>query len=162
MRVAFSAFLAAGLAVVLASSYRSAAGLTDYTVLVSGAGLVCCLLLLGAHLRHRAAAGPAITGAMRLAPPALVRLLAFAALWTAYIVVLPYWGFMLSTWLALVLSLALVRGRPTVRGALGTALFVFVFAVLIKSVLYVPVPQGALDTQLDEVLYDVLQGGGAS
>jgi hypothetical protein len=56
---------------------------------------------------------------------------------------------------ALWVSLALLGGRPTIRAALGTAIFVVVFAVLIKSVLYVPVPVGWLDEQLDSLLYSL-------
>lgn len=162
MRVALSLLLSAGLAVVVARTLQASGALADYTVLISIAALLCCLVLAAAHVRGRAAAGPAVGAMAGLSRAALVRLAAFAAVWVAYVLVLPSLGFVLSTWLVLVLSLSLMRGRPTLAVVFGTALFVLVFAVLIKAVLYVPVPQGALDTWLDELLYGYFKGGDAS
>ena len=85
--------------------------------------------------------------------PAALRVAAFVAVWLAYVVLLPHGGFILATWLALLASLTIVRGRVTLLDAAATALFVAVLAVLMKIVLYVPVPQGWLDQSLETLLY---------
>lgn len=81
------------------------------------------------------------------------RLVGFIVIWLAYVAALPAIGFMLATWLALLLSLALLQGRIGIMAALYTAIFTLVLAVLIKIVLYVPVPQGWLDEALELLLY---------
>lgn len=93
---------------------------------------------------------------MRLPAGRALRLAAVAAVWLAYVVALPYAGFMVASWVALFVSLAITHGRPSLSGALGTAAFVLVFAILIKIVLYVPVPQAWPDQQLDILLYEWL------
>ncbi|WAP66902.1 tripartite tricarboxylate transporter TctB family protein [Jiella pelagia] len=83
----------------------------------------------------------------------IARVAGFVAVWLAYVLLLPTGGFILTTWLALLVSLAIVRGRLGLVDALATALFVAVLAVLMKTVLYVPVPQGWLDESLETLLY---------
>lgn len=84
---------------------------------------------------------------------AIARVAGFVAVWLAYVLLLPTGGFILTTWLALLVSLAIVRGRLGLVDALATALFVAVLAVLMKTVLYVPVPQGWLDESLETLIY---------
>jgi len=83
----------------------------------------------------------------------LPRVTVFVLVWLAYVLLLPYGGFILATWLALLASLAIVRGRFGLVDAMSTALFASVLAVLMKTVLYVPVPQGWLDQSLEILLY---------
>lgn len=84
---------------------------------------------------------------------AIARVAGFVAIWLAYVVLLPTGGFILTTWLGLLVSLAIVRGQLGLVDALATALFVALLAVLMKTVLYVPVPQGWLDESLETLLY---------
>ncbi|HEX2017883.1 MAG TPA: tripartite tricarboxylate transporter TctB family protein [Aurantimonas sp.] len=86
-------------------------------------------------------------------PQAALRVGVFVAVWLAYVVLLPYGGFIVTTAVALLASLAVVRGRVTLLDAAATALFVLVLAILMKIVLYVPVPQGWLDQSLETLLY---------
>ena len=83
----------------------------------------------------------------------IVRAGVFAGIWTAYVMLLPYGGFVVTTWVALVACLGVLKGRVRIGDVLSTALFVLVLAVLMKTVLYVPVPQGWIDRTLDVLLY---------
>jgi hypothetical protein len=118
-----------------------------YPLVVSLCAFAMVLLLTVLSLRKAEAPAASSAGGVRPTPMGWGRLAAFIVLWLAYV--------MVSTWVALWVSLALLGGRPTIRAALGTAIFVVVFAVLIKSVLYVPVPVGWLDEQLDSLLYSL-------
>ena len=85
----------------------------------------------------------------------LPRVTLFAATWSGYVLTLPGAGFMVATWLALCLSLLAVRGRLRVAEVAATAAFTVTLAVLMKVVLYVPVPQGWLDLQLEILIYSL-------
>jgi hypothetical protein len=126
-----------------------------YPLVVSLCAFAMVLLLTVLSLRKAEAPAASSAGGVRPTPMGWGRLAAFIVLWLAYVTLLESIGFMVSTWVALWVSLALLGGRPTIRAALGTAIFVVVFAVLIKSVLYVPVPVGWLDEQLDSLLYSL-------
>lgn len=126
-----------------------------YPMLVTG-GAASFLLIHGMRmlrLPHMTAPDEDDGTAVMLPPLDVVpRLAGFAAVWAGYVVTLPKLGFILSTWVALTLSLALVA-RLRLLTPLWMALFVAVLALLMKVVLYVPVPQGFIDVLLDELLY---------
>ncbi len=156
MRHVLSVFLLIVLALMVWRSALVPGPAATYPLVVSLCAFSTVLLLTVLSLRkgEAPAAAPA-DSAQRLTPMGWGRLAAFILLWIAYVALLETIGFMVATWVALVVSLALLGGRPTLRAALGTAVFVAVFAVLIKSVLYVPVPTGWLDQQLDSLLYSL-------
>jgi hypothetical protein len=85
---------------------------------------------------------------------ALPRVAVFALIWTLYVIALPRAGFIIATWVAITVS-SLVIGRLSLLRPLWIAIFVIVLAVLLKVVLYVPVPQGWLDIQLEVFLYSL-------
>jgi hypothetical protein len=155
MRLAVCVALVAAMATILWQAIQITSSAAAYPMSIAGSALLCSGLLLVS----RFTGAPDHTGSSeipRLSRLQLVRLISFAAVWIAYVVLLPRLGFMLSSWMALSLSLAITRGRPGMSAIGGTAVFVLLFAVLIKVVLYVPMPQGWLDEQLEIVLYRVL------
>ncbi|WP_142846044.1 tripartite tricarboxylate transporter TctB family protein [Telmatospirillum sp. J64-1] len=154
MRFVLSAVLVAVLAVVAAQTFRITGSAAIYPFTVSIAALLCSVIMLLSQLRQATARGQVSWGGQRSAI-GTARLAGFAAVWIGYVLLLSQWGFILATWLALFLSLVLLRGRPTFTSAFGTMAFVLLFAVLIKVVLYVPVPQGWLDERLDMLLYGI-------
>ena len=101
-----------------------------------------------------------VAGSWPVPPPysvprsTLPRIAMFVAIWTIYVVALSTLGFMVATCLALVAS-SLVIGRFSALQPVWLALFVIVLSVLLKVVLYVPVPQGWLDIQLEIFLYSL-------
>lgn len=152
MRLAFSAVLIAVLAAILWQAVQITGSAAAYPIIVSAGALACSAVLLATQVL-RPADGAEVPAAFALPPALALRLVAFGSVWIAYVVLLPHAGFMIATWAALAVSLALTAGRPRIGAVLGTAAFVLVFAVLIKVVLYVPVPQGWPDRQLDTLLY---------
>lgn len=155
MRLAVCVALVAALATILWQAIQITGSAAAYPIVIAGSALLCSGLLLIFHV----ISAPNSTGLSELPQLShlqLVRLIGSAAVWIAYVVLLSHLGFMLSTWIALSLSLAITRGRPSVTAIAGTAVFVVLFTVLIKVVLYVPMPQGWLDEQLEIVLYRVL------
>ncbi|MCA8906491.1 MAG: tripartite tricarboxylate transporter TctB family protein [Rhodospirillaceae bacterium] len=157
MRLVFAGILVAVLAAIVWQSTEIRGSAAIYPIVVSIGALVCSVAFLVARALAPAPqgdGGPAI--GLRLPAGRALRLAAVAAVWLAYVVALPYAGFMVASWVALFVSLAITHGRPSLSGALGTAAFVLVFAILIKIVLYVPVPQAWPDQQLDILLYEWL------
>lgn len=154
LRLIFSGAMLGGAAYLFWVASQLRAGVASYPMLVTG-GAIAFLLIHALRLvwLHRTAPSEAGEGTALLpSPDTLPRLAGFAVVWGGYVVALPKLGFILTTWIALTLSLALVA-RLRLLSPLWTALFVAVLALLMKVVLYVPVPQGFLDVQLDELLY---------
>lgn len=83
------------------------------------------------------------------------RVLIFVAIWSIYVLALPRAGFIAATWVALVLSIWVVRRTFRLADPLWMAVFTVVLTVLLKVVLYVPVPQGWLDVQLEILIYSL-------
>lgn len=81
------------------------------------------------------------------------RLGAFAAVWLVYPFLMSAAGFIVSTTVAVAVSLWAAGMRGPVRLLLASAVFAVVMAVLITSVLYIPVPSGPVDQLLDHLLY---------
>lgn len=156
MRLVFAGILVAVLAAIVWQSTEIRGSAAIYPMVVSIGALVCCVAFLLARLLAPAPGGNGPVIGLKLPAGKALRLAAVAAVWLAYVVALPYAGFMVASWVALFVSLAITHGRPSLAEAFGTLAFVLVFAVLIKVVLYVPVPQAWPDHQLDMLLYDWL------
>lgn len=87
--------------------------------------------------------------------PARTAFCGFVLVWLVYPFVMGVLGFVLSTVLALVISCLLLRiPRPALIIACSVVLAVG-FAVLLRTVLYVPMPTGWLDQQIDQAIYQV-------
>lgn len=152
MRLLFSGLLVVALGVMAYESTGIKGAGAFYPISISVGALVGAVAFMASQWKM--AGGPTETpGWLRLSRIGVARLVAFGGLWAGYVLGLPTLGFTLATWGALVLSLALLRGRPTVQAVAGTGLFVMAFVLLIKTVLYVPVPMGWLDTRIEEILY---------
>lgn len=127
-----------------------------YPLVVTAAGVLFAMVWLAAGLLTAPVEDPAGRGADLSGRAAWLfhaRALAFLGVWAAYVATLETLGFIIGSWLALCLSLLVLGGRLRLRAVAGTAVFVAVLAVLLKSVLYVPVPQAWADVQLDVLLY---------
>jgi hypothetical protein len=130
----------------------------DYMLLVCIGALTCSLAVLIGSFRARDPEWRAAVddgGAPTLDRARTLRLSAFAVTWILYVLILPNVGFIVSTWLGLVAALALLSGRPGLRQAAGLAVFVLVFFVLISAVLFVPVPRGFVDNEIEELIYSL-------
>lgn len=147
--------LFAALSVVLWQAFQLEGGAAFYPrVVLSGAFLSAGLLLLSqvagsTSAQQRKAVRPREFGQ-------LARVTVFVLIWAGYVFLLFRLGFMVATWLALTSSLAVARARTSLTEMLAVAAFVLVFTVLIKFVLYVPMPQGWLDERLEILLYSYL------
>lgn len=82
-----------------------------------------------------------------------VMLLGFVACWLLYTAALQPLGFLVATGLAIAVSLRCLGLRRPVAVVLTAALFAAGMAVLLKTVLYVPVPAGPLDLALERLLF---------
>lgn len=82
-----------------------------------------------------------------------LRLSLFTVVWLAYPFFMAAAGFIVSTTVAVAISLWAAGMRRPVRLVLASAVFALIMAVLITSVLYIPVPSGPVDQVLDHVLY---------
>ncbi len=154
MRLAVCIALVAALATILWQAIQITGSAAVYPIVVVGSALLCSGLLLISNVIS-APESTDLSTIPRLSRLQLIRLIGFAIVWIAYLVLLPRFGFILTTWVGLSLSLAITIGRPKVSVIAGTAVFVLLFAVLIKIVLYVPMPQGWIDEQLEIFLYSV-------
>ncbi|MEF2549218.1 tripartite tricarboxylate transporter TctB family protein [Aurantimonas sp. E1-2-R+4] len=152
MRYAFCGMLVALSAALVWQAIQLSGPATVYPLVVTSGALIFSL----SYAVMRAVNGWD-EGAVPFAMPrsSLPRVTAFVLVWLAYVLLLPYGGFILATWLGLLASLAIVRGRLGLVDAMSTALFVAVLALLMKAVLYVPVPQGWLDQSLEILLYRI-------
>jgi putative tricarboxylic transport membrane protein len=129
-------------------------GAGSYPMVVTGAAVLLCLAYAARQALQGAEAWPD-EAAPAIPARTLPRVAAFAAIWAAYVLALPVLGFILASWIALVASTPAVRARLGLGDILWTAVFVLVLAVLLKVVLYVPVPQGWLDERLDVLIYSL-------
>lgn len=81
------------------------------------------------------------------------RMFAFAVVWLLYPFAMASFGFIVTTTLAVALSLGIVGLRRPLLIILASLLFSIVIAILITSVLYIPVPGGPIDHGVDHVIY---------
>lgn len=79
--------------------------------------------------------------------------LTFVVVWLAYPFAMNYLGFILTTVLALVLSSLILGSRRLVAVAASAIVFAVVFAFLLKTVIYVPMPLAWPDRLLDQAIY---------
>jgi len=127
------------------------AGVYPIAITLGTSAVAACYLVM--EVVRGGADMPAATLVERPTPAAVVRTVAFAAVWLIYVLALPYLGFVASTWIALYAALALSFGTLSVWSAVSSGLFTLILAILMKTILYVPVPQGWADTTLDVLIY---------
>lgn len=81
------------------------------------------------------------------------RMIGFVAVWVAYAFGLAQLGFIVSTSLAIALSLALLGIRHILFSIACALVFSLVMAVLLQTVLYIPTPSGPVDQLLTRTIY---------
>ncbi|MBA3584512.1 MAG: tripartite tricarboxylate transporter TctB family protein [Gemmatimonadetes bacterium] len=150
-------FAMCGLLIVLsgvlfwqATLIEGAAGV--YPMAVTGAALFFCVVYTARQAVREGRAGRG-EASYAIPAPSLPQVAAFAAIWAGYVLAIPALGFILASWIALVASILAIRARIGLVDVLWPAAFVIALAVLLKVVLYVPVPQGWLDENLDILIY---------
>jgi hypothetical protein len=152
MRIAFCGLLIALSSVLLWQAVQIDGQAAVYPILVTGGAVLFSVVYT---VRQAILANGWPAEVPYAVPPSTVpRVALFVAIWTIYVIALGYLGFMVATWLALVAS-SLAIGRFRALQPLWIALFVLIMTVLLKIVLYVPVPQGWLDIQLEIFLYSL-------
>lgn len=82
-----------------------------------------------------------------------LRFAGFCLVWVVYPVMMPLFGFTASSVVALYLSSLLFGNTRHVATLLWTTVFVIVFAILLKLVIYVPVPSAWPDRMIDSLIY---------
>src|SRR5690625_7016050 len=115
-------FLLALVALLVWTAGHLRANVAMYPLFVTIGGFVSLTAYFAQSFRGlgRGETGPAVaiswSGGARIA--------LFIAVWITYVLLLPAIGFLIATWLALVISYALVAGRTAVVSLLATAVFV--------------------------------------
>ncbi|SHI96696.1 hypothetical protein SAMN02745911_1262 [Aureimonas altamirensis DSM 21988] len=155
--------LLATLALVVGGAINDTPSLLSYPVVVSS---IAFLLAASTVLPAFAKGGLTRTApAVRVADvtPAggrkqMVRIVALCAIWIAYALVLTSAGFVAASSAALVASLLISMGSFSWRAAVAAVVFVLALAVLVTTVLFVPVPKAAVDYWIDEAVYTLTEG----
>ncbi len=83
----------------------------------------------------------------------------FISVWLIYVLVLDAFGFLGATSLAVGASLLLLGLRGLWVIAAGSIAFALAMAVLVKTVLYIPVPLAAPDLALERLIFLMRTGG---
>jgi hypothetical protein len=156
--------LLAALATAAAGAMIDTASIASYPVVVSTiallfAGWTIAPILKGRLLARSGAEAPARVSSSDRSPgwTELLRAAAFCGVWILYASLLTTLGFVLSSALALVASLWITLGRPSLAAAVCAVVFVFALAVLVTTVLFVPVPKAAVDHWIDETVFTVTE-----
>lgn len=153
MRVALCGLLIAASAFLLWHALQIRGGAAVYPVTITAGALLFSLVY--AVVQMRAVSGWPQPAPYSIPRTILPRVILFVAIWSLYVVALPTLGFIIATWMALVASYYTVARGPSLLTPIWIAIFIGILAVLLKLVLYVPVPQGWLDTQLEIFLYSL-------
>lgn len=147
-----------GLLIALGTSSFSidAAAARYPQVLIAGALVALTVALLQKRRQPAPVGSDAELAALAAGPaPAQMAFGGFVLVWLAFPFVMGALGFVLSTVIALVLSCLLLRIRRPVVVVASSIVLAVAFAVLLRTVLYVPMPSGWLDQRIDQVIYQM-------
>lgn len=153
--------LVAVLGLVVAGAISDSPSLTSYPVLVTAA----TLFLVAANAAPKLLRTPLSFGKSTISWAGmsdsgrnhLLRIIGFCLLWIAYLALLNRAGFLLASSAALVGSLWITLGRFRPLASLVAVGFVLALAILVTTVLFVPVPKAWPDYWIDEALYILLE-----
>lgn len=128
-----------------------------YATVVLSAGVVLLVATLARALTYRAAqpAGDEIALLMRGRADRHVRLVLFTAIWLGYAALLPVLGFVLATTAALTGTILIGGARGALPVVLGCFAFAVGLTVLVKTALYVAVPEAAPERWLELLLFQL-------
>lgn len=155
-----SLLLLAVLGLVVAGAVNDAPSLTSYPVVVAAATFVLTALTAMQTTLRPLAEGPASIiasfGSNRRSRGHLLRAAAFCGVWIAYAILLNMFGFVLASSLALIASLWIMQGQFKPLASLASVIFVLVLAVLVTTILFVPVPKAQVDHWIDETIFTLM------
>ena len=127
-----------------------------YPLVLVGLVSSCAVVIAVREVAARAVTPPLDAKLQRiLSAPTSARLRGgiFVVTWLVYTWALPFVGFIVATTCALAASFGLLGVRRHVVGLLGALTFSVVFSILFATVLYIPMPEGAVDRALIETIY---------
>lgn len=147
---------------VVAGAVTDTPSLTSYPVIVTGATFVfMALTVLPTLLRGQAQGGSvslaAVFGKTAQARRQTLRVAAFCLVWVFYAALLNTLGFVLASSLALIASLWITLGQFRPLASLSAVIFVLALAILVTTILFVPVPKAQVDYWIDETIYTLLE-----
>ena len=122
-------------------------------VLTACVGLLAATLARALLYRVAQPAGDEIALLMRGRADRHLRLILFTAVWLGYAALLPVLGFILATTAALTGTILIGGARRAVPVALGCFAFAVGLTVLVKTALYVAVPEAAPERWLELLLF---------
>ena len=153
--IAMTALLLGSLAVLGIQSFSISGQAALYPQVLIGTGFVLLLVSSMQSWRRRASVEPdaelASLGSGR--PSTRILFILFCLIWVAYPLLMPYFGFTATTVLAFYGSSMLFGNRRRVASLLWVVVFAVVFAVLLKTVIYVPVPEAWPDRLINSIIY---------
>lgn len=155
-----SLLLLAVLGLAVAGAVNDAPSVASYPVIVAAAAFVLtALAVLPTMLRpfpEGTASISASFGSSWRSRGYLLRTVAFCGVWIVYAALLNTFGFVLASSLAMIASLWIVQGLFRPLASLATVIFVLALAVLVTTVLFVPVPKAQVDHWIDETIFTLM------
>lgn len=155
-----SLLLLAALGLVVAGAVNDAPSLASYPVLLSATTFVLTALTVVPIILRPLPEGKVPTsshpGSGRGARGHQLRIAAFCAVWILYAGLLNTMGFVLASSLAMIASLWIVMGRFKPIASLASVVFVLALAVLVTTILFVPVPKAQVDHLIDETIFTLM------
>lgn len=150
-----SALLLAGLAVLGFESLRISGPSGLYPQVLIGASIV--LLVWNGLQSWRAGAidahDPELASLHTGVPRVRLRFALFCAIWLLYPLLMTWTGFIASTTIVLYGSALIFGSKRPWLALLGTLCFAIVFSILLKSIIYVPVPEAWPDKWVNALIY---------
>lgn len=147
--------LLAGLSVLGVASLSITGPSALYPQVLIGSAFILLLICSGQHLRGHEVDQPddELDALSAGSTPAKLRFALFCGIWLAYPLLLRPLGFTATTALTLYVSVLLFGVKRPLIAFLGTLGFAIVFAMLLKSVIYVPVPEAWADRLINSLMY---------
>jgi hypothetical protein len=148
--------LVVALGLIVTGAVHDAPSITSYPVIITVLTLIVTVLAVApVALRPLLEVSPAERHPRSLSQNSL-RTVAFCVVWILYAGLLNPLGFVVTSSMAMVASLWIVLGRFSFKGSAAAIAFVLALALLVTTVLFVPVPKGAVDHWIDETIFTLM------
>lgn len=144
------------LGLVVAGAVNDAPSLASYPVIVATATFVLTAVTVLPIAFRPLPEGAGPDGSSLTLSKNLLRTVAFCFVWVTYAASLNILGFVLGSSLAIVASLWIVLGRFRPVASATSLIFVLALAVLVTTILFVPVPKGQVDRWIDETIFTLM------
>jgi len=143
------------LGLLLAGAVHDTPSLATYPVIVTATTLALTVLaVMPIALRPLPESPKSAESSSRLSI-SLLRTIAFCAVWISYAALLNTFGFILASSVAMIASLWIVLGRFRPLASAAAVTFVLTLAILVTTILFVPVPKGPIDHWIDEAIFSL-------